>query len=85
MDLVAEPHKETLPSVFDLISKLRYVDDFGKGNKTDAESKKLREDTDRVLNAVGMNVKGWAQSGENPSPEISDDGTSIMFALMFIL
>ena len=42
MDLVAEPHKETFPSVFDLISKLRYVDDFGKGNKTDAESRPLK-------------------------------------------
>ena len=80
MDLVAEPHKETLPCVYDLIARLRYVDDMGKGNKTDAESKKLRDDTDRVLNSVGMKVKGWAQSGEIPSPEISDDGTSVMFA-----
>ena len=67
-------------SCIDLLAKLRYVDDFGKGNKNEGESRKLITDTENVLGNVGMNVKGWAQSGKDPPSEISDDGISIMFA-----
>ena len=60
--------------------ELRYVDDFGKANKTAFDAQKLIEDNENVLDTVQMKVKGWAQSGKPPPEQISEDGKSVAFA-----
>ena len=80
MGLLAKDIKERYPEVWKLLVKLRYVDDFGKSNRSQAESESLIKDTETVLDTVGMKVKGWAQTGKSPPSEISDDGVSVMFA-----
>ena len=82
MRTVAEDVKDPLPQVYKLLVDLRYVDDFGKGNKNTEESKQLIKDTEDTLDKVQMRVKGWAISGEPPPSDLSDDGNSIGFAGM---
>ena len=60
----------------------RYVDDFGNSTESNEATRKLIDDTTKILELIGMKIKGWAMSGQDPPEEISDDGSSVSFAGM---
>ena len=82
MRQLADEIKEKFPEVWKLLVKLRYVDDFGKSCENQGAALKLINETEHVLEAVQMNVKGWALSGEAPPADLTEDGVSVGFAGM---
>ena len=80
--LLAEEVKEKHPEVALMLLLQRYVDDLGNSTESNEASRKLINDTTKILELIGMKIKGWAVSGQDPPEEISDDGSSVSFAGM---
>ena len=75
---VARELWDTFPKVAALLIRKRYVDDIAKSTNSTEESKKLTEETSRILKKkLNMEIKGWSFSGENPPPEVTKDGVSV--------
>ena len=69
-------------AVADFIEKRFYVDDGGTSVATMEDAYQLTKTTDKELSTLGMRVKGWTISFNEPSPEVSEDGISVGFAGM---
>ena len=82
MNILADQVEEESPEVSDFLRKYRYVDDFGKSNKSQMESFDLIKKTEKILATINMFVKGWVMSGEAPPADLSEDGISVGFAGM---
>ena len=80
--LLAEIIWDKFPEVAKLLIFKSYVDDFGKSTTGKDETKELIEKTTYVLKMIHMVIKGWAESGQDPPADISEDGVSIGFAGM---
>ena len=80
--MLADQIKKEEPEVAKLLVERRYVDDFGKSTNSREETKKLINDTTKVLQKIKMEVKGWTVSGEEPLDNLSEDGLSVGFAGM---
>ena len=72
-DLVKKEH----PLVSKLLLKARYVDDILKSMKNLEEAVELMKETETVLKKIGMNIKGYSMSGQNPPEELTEDGVSV--------
>ena len=70
------------PEVATLLERFCYVDDLGKSTPSTEHSRKLMRLTEEVLAILQMKIKGWGLSGEDPPPELSEDGMTIGFAGM---
>ena len=51
--------------------KLGYVDDINPSVDTEEQLRKLKEDTTEIMSRHGMDLKGWAVSGELPETSLS--------------
>ena len=80
--LLAEIVWDKFPEVAKLLIFKRYVDDFGRSTTGNDETKELIEKTSYVLKMIHMVIKGWAESGQDPPADISEDGVSVGFAGM---
>ena len=80
--LLAEIIWDKFPEVAKLLIFKRYVDDFGRSTTGKDETKELIEKTTYVLKMIHMVIKGWAESGQDPPADISEDGVSVGFAGM---
>ena len=69
------------PDVAFLLISRRYVDDVGRSMMSKQDSLLLIDKTSEVLKQkLDMTIKGWTVSGEQPSADISSDGSSVPFA-----
>ena len=82
MRLLADLFRNDFPDVADFLERLRYVDDMAKSVTNKDEAIKTIEDTEKVLNTVKMKVKGWSVTGQDPPPELTEDGVSVGFGGM---
>ena len=82
MRLLADYFRNDFPDVADFLERLRYVDDMAKSVTNEEEAIKTIQDTENVLKTVKMKVKGWSVTGQDPSPELTEDGVSVGFGGM---
>ena len=78
----AEKIKAKLPDTAKLLLKNRYVDDLAKSLINKKAAGELIEETEDALKGIGMNIKGWSISGEDPPEQLTEDGVSVSFAGM---
>ena len=78
--LIAEEVVKEHPEVSVMLTMKRYVDDFAQSSSSNEETVSLIEKTTEVLSRIGMKVKGWTVSGEDPPENLTDDGASVGFA-----
>ena len=62
------------PRLADFLELERFVDDLNTSEPTKEAIDQLQKDADEACVSLGMESKGWAKSGEEPSEEISEDG-----------
>ena len=79
---LADLFRDRFPAVADFLEKLRYVDDMAKSVSTKMEALRLIQDTEEVLESVKMKIKGWSVSGQDPPPELTEDGISVGLGVM---
>ena len=69
---VLRPHNPTLAK---FILDSRFVDDINDSFATEDECFSIKNAANQAFSSLGMEVKGWAMTGESPSEDISEDGT----------
>ena len=62
------------PELADFLMDLRFVDDLNDSLKDFASAQRLQEVVDEAFAKLGAKIKGWAITGQDPAPEISEDG-----------
>ena len=62
----------------DLLRNGRFVDDIADSQLTSQDCVKLINAADKLFQSFGLEIKGWAVSGEKPSENISADGQTLM-------
>ena len=74
---LAEFIKNNNPKLYDFLTNCRFCDDLGNSAAMINDLKKLTKDADELLAQVGLKCKGWSFSGEEPLPELAEDGQVI--------
>lgn len=74
---LAEFIKSKNPRLYDFLINCRFCDDLGNSAANIEELKHLTSDADLVFSQVGLECKGWSFSGEEPLPELAEDGQLI--------
>ena len=74
---VAEFVKEDNPKLYDLLVNCRFCDDLGSSDVSTDANKKKTNDADKCFSEVGLECKGWSFSGEEPNPELAEEGQVI--------
>ena len=74
---VAESVKEDNPELYDLLVNCRFCDDLGSSDVSTDANKKKTNDADKCFSEVGLECKGWSFSGEEPNPELAEEGQVI--------
>ena len=74
---IAEHVREEKPTVADLLTTGRYVDNLIDSKVTKEEAVQLAGETTEVLNRLNIPTKGFSFTGDDPQPEESIDGISI--------
>ena len=76
LEILNEEFKEKDKEFSRLLTLCRYVDDLGTSLDSRDDAISLRNKTDKILKSVGLNVKGWVISGDNPNTnsEMSTNG-----------
>lgn len=82
LEELANSIEDAFPEIALLLRLCRYVDDIGDSKTSLEDCKKITEEADEVLGSVGLNVKGWTYSSEDPPEKVSKDGISIGVAGM---
>ena len=65
------------PRVAEMVRESRFVDDLADSDKDKETIEKLKKDADEAFESVGLKCKGWSQSGSNPHPDVTSDGTNV--------
>ena len=71
---LAESVQYDIPALFDFLINGRFCDDLGNSKPKIEELKALTKEADKLFESVGLACKGWSFSGEEPSPEVADEG-----------
>ena len=71
---LAEFIKQKSPKLYDFLLNCRFCDDLGNSAATIDDLKKLVKEADELFVQVGLKCKGWSFSGEEPSPELVEEG-----------
>ena len=74
---LAEFIKEKCPKLYDFLINCRFCDDLGTSDLNIEELKKLTKEADELFAQVGLECKGWSYSGEEPLPDLAEDGQLI--------
>ena len=77
MDIVSEDIVDEKPREAEVLAESRFVDDLGDSEKNKEVVRALTESLDEVFASVGLSVKGWCMSGEDPHPEVTADGMTV--------
>ena len=80
MDQLADLIEDKYPLVAMFLRRLRYVDDLSKSAQFKEELKRLTQDTETVLQMVGLTCKAWVFSGEAPPDKVSVTEGSVKVA-----
>ena len=65
------------PELADTLKNSLYVDDIGDSKPDDISINRLTDAADKLFKPVGMEVKGWTKTGEDPNKELSTDGVTV--------
>ena len=60
-----------------LLTVARFCDDIADSLVDKDAVKELIVEADKLFDSVGLEVKGWSVSGEDPPPDVSHDGASV--------
>ena len=60
--------------MYDFLLNCRFCDDLGSSAASIEELKQLTKEADELFAQVGLQCKGWSFSGEEPLPELAEDG-----------
>ena len=71
----AEHLKSRKPELAEFLTEARFVDDLSDSFPSKEALSQLQKDVDEELASLSVEVKGYAESGETPSSDISEDGT----------
>ena len=71
---IAEPFKETFPSLYKFLIDSRFCDDLGDSSSEKEKLKEITKAADDLFASVGLACKGWSFTGEEPSSELSENG-----------
>ena len=74
---LASEIKSDFPNVAKMLIRARFVDDIGNSKSNIIDLKKITSDTDKIFDKVGLSCKGWTFSGENPPPEVCEEGNYV--------
>ena len=77
MDIVGEDVAEEKPREAEVLADSRFVDDIGDSDKDKHTVKGLTTSLDKIFSSVGLSVKGWCMSGEDPHPDVTVDGMTV--------
>ena len=77
MDIVGEDVAEEKPREAEVLADSRFVDDIGDSDKDKDTVKGLTTSLDKIFSSVGLSVKGWCMSGEDPHPDVTVDGMTV--------
>ena len=77
---VAEMSKEEYPEIEEIVKRDIYVDDCLTGEQDRQTAYTRADQLDLVINRGGFSLKGFAFSGEDPPPSMSDDEEMIHVA-----
>ena len=70
----AEYLKTTNPKLADFLTNSRFVDDLNDSVASKEDMDNLQKDADQELASLGVEIKGWAKTGDPPSEEIAENG-----------
>ena len=70
------------PPLAEFLKVCRYVDDLGSSERTLIMCKNIAQRADELFAKVGLDVKGWTFTGEDPPEAVTKDGVSIGVAGM---
>ena len=74
---LAELVKDENPELYDLLMNCRFCDDIGSSDVNQEAKKKKTNDADTLFSQFGLECKGWSFSGEEPDPELAEEGQVI--------
>ena len=77
---IAEASKDEFPDAHDAIQNDVYVDDCLSGAPNHDAAHQLADEVEMTVNRGGFELKGVAFSGEDPPPQLTDDGEMIHIA-----
>ena len=82
LEELAATVEDTDKELADFLRLCRYVDDLGSSKLSIQACKEITGRADTLFKKVGLDVKGWSYSGENPPEAVTKDGVSINVAGM---
>ena len=65
------------PEVAEFIRRSRFVDDLATSHQFRWMIDQLIRDSDEVFGSVGLKVKGWTKTGDDPHEDVTKDGLSV--------
>ena len=71
---LAEFFKDKNVKLYDLLMFCRFCDDLGSSDASKETLKKVTNDADDTFSQVGLECKGWSFSGEEPNPDVAEEG-----------
>ena len=74
---LAEFIKDKNLKLYDLLINCRFCDDLGSSDESLEALKKVTKDADDLFSQVGLECKGWSFSGEEPNPDLAEEGQVI--------
>ena len=74
---LAEFYKDDDPELYDLLMNCRFCDDLGSSDVSLEAVKNVTGNADHAFSKVGLKCKGWSFTGEDPDPELAEEGQLI--------
>ena len=75
---LADEIRTGYPDLALMLEESTYVDDIGESKESLEAINKLADDADIILGELNVTVKAWSKTGVKPSPNVSDDGCSLL-------
>ena len=82
LEELANSVSQSDPELAEFLRWCRYVDDLGSSETSKSRCLDISKRADQLFAKVGLEVKGWSFTGQDPSAAVSKDGISIGVAGM---